>query len=94
MRLQCLPRRVACHWLGNVHSQITHTHIHEYILSVPIEYLLKIYNALSIPYTYLIECHLRYLIKYLIEYPVHTIPSVSGIVYSSKILEEIWRSSL
>ena len=41
MRLQCLPGRVARHWLGNVHSQITHTHIHKYILTVPIEYLLK-----------------------------------------------------
>ena len=41
MRLQCLPGRVARHWLGNVHSQITHTHMHKYILTVPIEYLLK-----------------------------------------------------
>ena len=41
IRLQCLPGRVARHWLGNVHSQITHTHIHKYILTVPIEYPLK-----------------------------------------------------
>ena len=64
------------------------TYTHKYILTVPIEYLLKFIMPISIPYTYLIEYHLRYLIKYLIEYPVYTIPSVSRIVYSSKILEE------
>ena len=69
----------------------THTKIH---INCTYRIPPKIYNALSIPYTYLIEYHLRYLIKYLIEYQVYTIPSVSRIVYSSKILEEIWRSIL